>query len=168
MQLYLVRHGHALDRESPEAVNDEMRWLTDEGREETSATAHVLKKLGVKPHAVLSSPLVRARQTAEVICEVVGPSSGPVICEHLAPHGSLSSIVDTVREHGPAKQLVLVGHMPDISTVIGYLISGHQHEPVHMRTAGGCRVDLPDDHIQPGHGDIRWLLPPKIAARLLS
>jgi len=168
MRIYLVRHGDAVEPTTPGVNSDAERWLTDLGREETGWTAGILKQLGVQPDLILSSPYVRAYQTAEIIGEVVGPSSTPATSENLIYGGSFSGILDDIRSHGDPGQVVLTGHMPSIGELIGWLCWNDRRSGVRMRTAGMARVDLPDDRIAPDWGDLRWLLAPKASRRLLG
>jgi phosphohistidine phosphatase len=167
MELYLMRHGEAIDRSLPEAADDAARWLTEEGREETSIMARFLHRLGVKPDLALSSPLVRARQTAEVVADLIGPSRIE-LCEDLVYGGSFSGILQAISEHAPARRVLLTGHMPSIGRLVGWLAWNQRDSEIRMRTAAICRIDLPDDGLSPGYGDIRWLMSPKQAAKTLE
>src|SRR5260370_4209978 len=75
MRLYLMRHGIAIDREDPDCPSDPERYLTPKGIQRTRAAARGLRALRVKPTALLTSPFVRAVQTGEVVCEVLGLDS---------------------------------------------------------------------------------------------
>src|SRR6202140_5468933 len=79
MRLYLVRHGVAVDREDPDSPPDTERPLTPKGVKKSHAAAVGLRALGVKPDAVLTSPWLRAVQTAEIFCEVIGFPSNKII-----------------------------------------------------------------------------------------
>lgn len=168
MRIYLVRHGDAIDRGASEVTSDAERWLTDLGREEVGWTAGILKKLGVQPDLILSSPYVRAYQTAEIIGEIAGPSATPETSDNLVYGGSFSGILNDISTHGSPKHVVLTGHMPSIGELIGWLCWNDRRCAVRMRTAGMARVDLPDDRVGPGWGDFRWLLPPKASRRLVG
>src|SRR5581483_8354066 len=72
MRLYLMRHGIAIDREDPDCPPDPERFLTPKGIQRTRAAARGLRALRVKPAALLTSPYVRAVQTGEIVCEVLG------------------------------------------------------------------------------------------------
>ncbi len=75
MRLYLMRHGIAIDREDPDCPPDPERYLTPKGIQRTRAAARGLRALRVKPTALLTSPFVRAVQTGEIVCEVLGLDS---------------------------------------------------------------------------------------------
>lgn len=85
MRLYIVRHGIAVDRADPAATTDEERWLTDEGKAKTRLVALGLQALGVEIDAIFSSPLVRARQTAEVLAKVLHPARRLRLTETSSP-----------------------------------------------------------------------------------
>lgn len=167
MELYLMRHGDAIDRELPEAEDDAARWLTEEGQDETAIMARFLHRLGVKPQLALSSPLVRAHQTAEIVANLVGPAQ-ITICEDLVYGGSFSAILQAIADHGPVKQVLLTGHMPSIGRLVGWLAWNQRDCELRMRTASICRVDLPNENATPGFGDLRWLMPPKLARKALE
>lgn len=160
-----MRHGDAVDRMDPAMKTDEMRPLTDQGKDEVAAMARVLAQLGVKPDAILTSPLVRARETAEIVAAELGGGK-PAVSDELAPDGALSGVLNDILNAGPPKQVLLSGHMPGVGRMVGYLTWASSEIVVPMRTAAVCRVDLPDESPFPGTGDLRWLLPPRIAGRL--
>ena len=167
MRIYLVRHGDAVDRAMPGIGSDAERWLTDLGREETGSTAGILRRLGAEPDLILSSPYTRAHQTAEIIAAAFDPAPPIETTEHLIYGGSFSEVLEAIAGHGNAQQIVLTGHMPSIGEMVGWLCWNDRRCAIRMRTAGMARVDLPDDRIAPGWGDLRWLIPPKAARRLL-
>ena len=78
MRLYLMRHGIAIDREDPDCPTEEERYLTSKGIDRTRSAAHGLAELKVKPAVLLTSPLVRAVQTGEIVCEVLDLDPGDV------------------------------------------------------------------------------------------
>lgn len=168
MQIYLVRHGDAIDRALAGVRTDDERWLTDEGREEVGWTARLLAKLEVEPDLILSSPLVRAVQTAEIIRDVTGPAREPALSEHLIHGGSFAGVLNDIASHGSPRKVVLCGHMPSIGEMVGWLAWNERLAGPRMRTGAVARVDLPDDSVIPGWGDLRWLIPPKTARRLLD
>lgn len=168
MRLYLVRHGDAIHDASAGYRSDAERWLTDRGREEVGWTAQLLERLGVRPDLILSSPLVRARQTAEIIAGAFDPQPPLEFSDHLVHGGSFAGILHDLQQHGSLNDVVLTGHMPSIGELVGWLCWNDRASAVQMRTAAVARVDLPDDRIAPGWGDLRWLFPPKAARRLVG
>jgi phosphohistidine phosphatase len=168
VQIYIVRHGDAINRDDPRVTSDEMRELTSEGRDEVELMSLLLARLDVKPDLILTSPLIRARQTAEIIASVTGAQSAPSVSDELAPGGSLAAVLNDILSHGRPKQTVLTGHMPGVGAMAAYLIWREPHMALPFRTGEICRVDLPDDSPVAGYGDLRWAIPPRIASRLIG
>ena len=168
MEMYIIRHGDAIDRNDPQVTGDAMRWLTETGRDEVAVSARLLATLGVVPDLVLTSPMVRARQTAEIVTDLIGPASGPEISEHLVYGGSLAGVLEDILHRGHPARVVLAGHMPSVGALVGYLAWGRPENEVPFRTGEVCRIDLPDDVPMPGYGDVRWLIPPRIARKILG
>ena len=167
MEIYIIRHGDAWDPTAPWITSDEMRPLTDKGRDEVALMARLLGRLGVRPDAILSSPLVRARQTAEILAEELG-AGGPSESAHLAPGGLAADVLNDITALGRGRAVVLAGHMPGVGRLAGYLLGQEIEFGIPFRTAEICRIDLPDDALVPGLGDLRWLIPPKVARKLLG
>ena len=171
MELYILRHGDAVDRVTGGYARDEDRPLTEQGREEARLAGGALAALGVRPDLLLVSPLVRARQTAELAAEALRPRRGPLESAALAPGGRPEEVLAALRGamHGEgasgAGSALLVGHMPDLGELVGWLVWGQLDLAVPLRTGGVCRVDLPDQPA-PSTGDLRWLLPPRLLRRL--
>src|SRR5688572_8937065 len=134
MEIYIVRHGDALDRDDPAVTSDAMRPLTERGRTEVAAMAAVMERLGVKPELVLTSTLVRARQTAEIITDALGPRGGPTVSDELVYGGSLAAVLNDILAHGRPAQVVLAGHMPSVGHMIGWLCWNELENAVAMRT----------------------------------
>lgn len=168
MQIYVVRHGKALDYHDPQVTSDEMRWLIDEGRDEVATVAALLARLGVRPDVVLSSPLVRARETAEILASELGVSSGVTSCDELAPGGSPAGVLEAIVRQRTARHVVVAGHMPGVSRLVGYLVHQDAEAGFGFQTGAIARVELLGDDLAPGAGRLRWLIPPSVAARLLS
>lgn len=168
MQLYLIRHGDAVDRALADVATDEERWLTEEGRQEVQCSAQLMAKLDVQIDLILSSPLVRAWQTAEIIAEIAAPNAESAASQHLIHGGSFSGILDDLRRHGNPAQVALTGHMPSIGALAGWLCWNQRESGIRMRTAEVARIDLPDDRVAPGWGDLRWLMAPQQARKLID
>jgi phosphohistidine phosphatase len=165
MKIYLVRHGIATERIGGAVLNDSMRPLTDEGRTESRAVAHGLKKINVKPSFFVSSPLVRAKQTAEIFQEVLAGQSDVKICDALAPGGSPATLYRFLRELGNFQEIMLFGHEPDIGMLAATLLDAAQDLQIPFKKAGVCRVDVFD--LPPTTpGILKWFITPKLASAL--
>jgi phosphohistidine phosphatase len=161
-ELYLIRHGLAEER-GDAWPDDNKRPLTDEGISRMRKAARGLARLGVTVDVVLSSPLVRARQTAEIVAAGLNPRPTLVNIDSLAPDGSYAAIVADLEKHGRKTRIALVGHEPAVGELAARLI-GSRH-PLELKKGAVCRIDL--DEIPPGGpGHLRWLLTPKILSSL--
>ncbi|BAZ25017.1 phosphohistidine phosphatase SixA [Kalymmatonema gypsitolerans NIES-4073] len=161
MELYLIRHGIAEERRPD--IKDEERSLTKEGRQKTEKVAQRLKKLGLNFDLIATSPLVRARQTAEILI-AAGLSSKLEECTYLAPDGRIDSwVVDWLeaRNYSPQTQLALVGHEPDLSAWAEILLWGQAKATLVLKKAGMIGVKLPEKGSPLGRSQMYWLTPPK-------
>ncbi|HEY9776096.1 MAG TPA: phosphohistidine phosphatase SixA [Planktothrix sp.] len=167
MKLYLVRHGIAQERLGGAVLNDSQRPLTDEGRHETRQVAQALKKLGVRADIVVSSPLTRARQTAEIFNEVLGEKDEVKIADALAPGGSSSGVYKFLQKLNAAEEVFCVGHEPDIGKLAASLMWAGPELDIPFKKAGVLRVDVPD--VPPTiPGTLKWFITPKIASHLVK
>ncbi|WP_305044026.1 SixA phosphatase family protein [Geoalkalibacter sp.] len=120
MKLYLVRHAKAVERAFD--IPEEYRYLTPEGRERFRAVAGSLRKKGMAPEVIVSSPLVRAVQTAEILAEALTFNGPLTIDEALAPGFGLEGLHRVLGRHPGAASLACVGHNPDLSDLGGALL----------------------------------------------
>jgi phosphohistidine phosphatase len=161
-ELYLVRHGLAEER-GDMWPDDSKRPLTEEGMSRMRKAVRGLARLGVSLDAVLTSPLVRARQTAEIVAGGLDPRPSVVNVESLAPDGTYTAVVADLEKHARKTRIGLVGHEPAIGELAARLI-GSRH-PIAFKKGAVCRIDV--DQIPPGGpGDLQWLLTPKILRSL--
>ncbi|WP_124978674.1 phosphohistidine phosphatase SixA [Aphanothece sacrum] len=160
-QIYLIRHGIAVERN--EDIKDETRPLTDKGRQKTTEIGQKLGEMGVKFDIILSSPLVRAWETAEILQKA---KLSEKISEFapLAPGGSLQAWVNwwlnscyNKDEHS----LALVGHQPDLGEWAELLIWGSSRDKITVKKAGIIGLTLPQTVTPIGQGELFLLTSPK-------
>ena len=121
VKLILVRHAAAVERS--EDIAEELRYLTFEGRAFFRKTARTMLKSGVEPCLILSSPLVRAVQTADILAEALS-FIGPVVLKNqLAPGFDVEALQRLLTEYRQADELVIVGHEPDLGKIVSTLLS---------------------------------------------
>ena len=161
-ELYFVRHGVAEER-GDAWPDDAKRPLTDEGMSRVRKAARGLARLGVSVEVVLTSPLVRARQTAELVAAGLDPRPSLVNVDSLAPDGTYAAVVADLEKHARKTRIALVGHEPMMGELAARLI-GSRH-PIEFKKGGVCRIDL-EDLPPAGPGDLRWMLTPKILRAL--
>jgi phosphohistidine phosphatase len=151
--LYFLRHGKS---GSPRPTDDDARELTDRGRAALVAAAPLLRRLNLRPDVVISSPLPRALQTAELACEAVGGT--PTVDDRLRPGARWTDMGRAMADHPDARRVMFVGHEPDLSRAIVELTGAAS---VRMRKGGLACVEfygIPE----PGGGEIAWLIDPDL------
>jgi len=156
MQVYLIRHGIAVDREDPNCPPDTERPLTPKGRKRTEAAAMGLRALDVKPSAVLTSPWLRALQTAEIFCEAMGfPHKKIIRTDSLK---GTSTPADLMRELQTIKGKVVLcfGHEPHLHLMIGHVL--HTNAKItELKKAGLALLEL--ERLSPPQGRLIALYP---------
>ncbi len=159
MHLLLIRHADAGDRKAWDG-DDADRPLSDEGRRQASALADALKARGLSASAVVTSPYVRTRQTAELVAAGWLPEGHePVDCEYLTPDGFRKKrLVRFLHEVG-GELLVVVAHAPSIDEFAGWLL-GTDGEAVEFEKGGAALLTF-DGPIEKGGGTLRWMLTPE-------
>lgn len=159
-ELLIVRHAIAEDRNlsSASGMRDADRQLTDKGSSKMREIARVLHKILPSPGLLLSSPYLRTRQTAILLAELWQTPVEP--CEHLAPGGDLEALLVRLADSHSNGLMVVVGHEPDLSELIGLLLCGKQHSFVRMKKGGAALIRL-DEPVRPGCGELQWLMNPK-------
>jgi phosphohistidine phosphatase len=161
-ELYFVRHGLAEER-GDAWPDDTKRPLTEEGMSRLRKAVRGLAGMGVSIDVVLTSPLVRARQTADIVAGGLDPRPSIVSVDSLAPAGSYAAVLADLEKHARKCRLALVGHEPMLGELAARLI-GSRH-PIEFKKGGVCRIDV-EDLPPAGPGDLRWLLTPKILRAL--
>ena len=158
IELYLVRHGVAEDR-GVAWRDDTKRPLSEEGISRLRKSVRGLAAFDISFDIILTSPLVRTRQTAEILANGFDPRPTIAAIESLAPGGSPAAVLSDLEKHAKRKRIVLVGHEPGIGELAGRLI-GSKHA-VPFKKGAVCRIDV--ESLSPAApGELRWFLPPKI------
>ena len=161
-ELYLIRHGVAEER-GDAWPDDTKRPLSEGGMERMRKAARGLARLNISIDIVLTSPLVRARQTADILVSALAPRPALVTIDSLAPEGTYAALMADLEKHGRKDRLALVGHEPGIGELAARLI-GSRHS-FEFKKGAVCRIDV--DEIPPaGPGDLRWMMSPKILASI--
>ncbi|MGE5176197.1 MAG: phosphohistidine phosphatase SixA [Hyphomicrobiales bacterium] len=166
MELYVVRHAIAVDHGDPAYPNDDDRPLTPEGIHKFRLAARGLKEIGAKPKRIVSSPLVRARQTAEILRDMVAPNVEITISKALHPATSYADVVKEVRKY-KEDVIAVVGHEPHLSGLTSYLLmGGGQAAAIEFKKGAVARI-LFEDGPAAGSGMLEWLIQPG-ALRMLA
>ncbi|MFZ3200583.1 MAG: phosphohistidine phosphatase SixA [Candidatus Acidiferrales bacterium] len=162
MILYIVRHGIAVDRNDPKSPPEPERPLTAAGVQKTRAAALGLRALDVKPDAVITSPYVRAAQTAEIFAEALGfPPEKIRVSETLKP---TANPAETLKEIArlKAREAMCVGHAPQLDLMIAQL-AGARGVFTELKKAGVACLEHATGHAR---WELRWILTPKVLRKL--
>lgn len=159
MRLYFLRHGIAAERDAWQG-DDFDRPLTDEGRKRMAREAKTIAQLGLDLDAIITSPLVRAVQTAEIVAEALRMPKAPVADERLGPDFDTRQLAAIQADHPEDGAIMLVGHEPTMSETIGRLIGAAR---VDLKKGALACVELPDG--SSSAGELLWLAPPKLLTR---
>ena len=161
MNLYLLRHGLAVEPGTPGYAKDADRPLTPKGERKLIKIASAMKALELQFDRVLFSPYVRARGTAVMIAKELGLEKKLEKCDALTPGGSLREVIETLKRLSPPREnVMLVGHEPSMSELAALLISGETNVSITMKKGGLCMLTA--ETLRPGRcASLEWLLTPK-------
>ncbi len=161
MQVYLLRHGIA--EEGSTGRSDADRELTADGRKKLRQVLVAAADAGVAPTLILSSPLQRALQTADIAKHALGYKGNVLHTKALAPGSRVEQVWEEIRVHRDESSVLLVGHNPLFSNLAAYLM-GSKTAQIHFKKGAMMRVDLENFLSQP-KGTLRWYLTAKLAAK---
>lgn len=162
LELYLVRHGIAADR-GDDYPDDSKRPLTGDGIARLRKEAKALEALGVAFDHIISSPLVRTKQTADVFAEAMKPKPPVATIDALAPAGTPSGVIQELAKHARKGRIAVVGHEPNLGELAAKLIGART--AIEFKKGTICRIDF--EVLPPkGIGQLRWLLPPKVLRKI--
>ena len=157
-QLYLIRHGVAEER-GQAWPDDTKRPLSPDGIDRMHLSVRGLARLGVRLDLVLTSPLVRTRQTAEIVAAGVDGRPALMVAESLAPGGTYESLEAELKKLARRAEIALVGHEPGIGHLAARLIGSRR--ALEFKKGSVCRIDLAS--LPPtGPGILRWFATPKM------
>ncbi len=161
MELYLVRHANAVKREAWVPRRDKSRPLTKNGARKMRRIARGMRALGIRADLILSSPFLRARETAEIIAaELEIPALE--LTRHLEPAADVNRLCAFLgRRTESAESVVLVGHEPGLSSLVGLLLGGKG--TAVMKKGGLCKLRVGRLHCGPC-AVLEWLVPPRVLA----
>jgi phosphohistidine phosphatase len=161
MNLYLLRHGLAVEPGTHGFSNDSERPLTPKGERKLWRIAEAMEALKLSFDVILSSPYKRARQTAEIVAEAFNARKKLESSEALAPSGDPKKLFKRLADKSPAPEdVLLVGHEPYLSELVSLLVSGERDLRVVMKKGGLCKLEL--NSLKAGRcASLAWLLTPK-------
>ncbi|HYR87080.1 MAG TPA: phosphohistidine phosphatase SixA [Terriglobia bacterium] len=157
MEIYILRHGIAVERGTPGYKRDGDRPLTKEGVEKMRQIAEAMRAMGLKFDVILSSPYVRAKATADIVADVL--EEDVTLTDSLLPEADPAELIDEINEEKP-ELVLLVGHEPDLSAVISMLICGKRNADIELKKGGLAKLTA--ETLTVGKcATLNWLLTPK-------
>jgi phosphohistidine phosphatase len=161
MDLLIIRHAVAGDRDSfaKTGKRDELRPITEEGTRKMLRAAQGLRRVVEQIDYLATSPLVRARQTAQIVADEFGIQVSEKT-DVLSPEAKLSQFAQWLDEHRSRDVVAIVGHEPHLSTLVTWLVSGVDESRVELGKGGACLLTL-DGRPRKGGARLRWLLTPR-------
>ncbi len=160
MLLVIVRHAIAVPHGTKGATEEE-RPLTEEGIEKMNKAARGLKGLDIQPDIILTSPLVRARQTAEIVRKALGGKVLLETCDALSPAGNRGDVYQALQQRSNLASVVIVGHQPSLGEIAGEIAWGSKEHYVELKKGGACCLEI--ENLQPTpRGVLLWLATPAL------
>ncbi len=161
MDIVLLRHAEAEPLGESNHFCDEERALTEGGRKQIMEVARSLKSLEMHFSLIASSPLVRARQTAEIVARVLKHSPPVMLWEELCPGASSLKVFERIKSAGPLDMILLTGHEPDMGILASSLLVRSGKIDMPFKKAGLCRIQV--EQMPPLlPGELKWMVPPKL------
>jgi phosphohistidine phosphatase len=158
LELYLIRHGIAAER-GDEYPDDSKRPLTNGGIARLRKEAKALEAIGVAIDHIVTSPLVRTKQTADVFAESLKSKPSVSASDALAPASTPAAVVQELGKHVKKGRVALVGHEPNLGELAARLIGARI--PLEFKKGAICRIDF--ETLPPkGVGQLRWFITPKM------
>jgi phosphohistidine phosphatase len=158
LELYLIRHGVAAER-GDDYPDDSKRPLTSAGISRLRKEARALDELNVGFDHIITSPLVRTRQTADVFAETMKSKPSVSTSDALAPAGAPTAVIQDLAKHMRKGRIAIVGHEPNLGELAARLIGARN--PLEFKKGAICRIDF---EIFPpkGTGHLRWFVTPRM------
>lgn len=165
MNVYIIRHGIAVDIGERGVMCDADRMLSAEGCEKTAAAARGLKQLEVRPDLIVTSPLVRARETAELVGRELGYDRPVEVCDLLEPGADPPRMIAWLAQRKETS-IALTGHMPHTADLASLMLSSTYETGLVFKKAAAAAIHF-DARPAPGRGYLLWHMPPR-ALRMLG
>ena len=163
MDLCIVRHGIAIDREDPKCPPDPERYLTEEGVDKTKQVAKAIAALGITPDLLLSSPYVRAMQSAEIFANALKYSKQKIRrTDLLLPGAEPSALFRDLAKDKQASSVFVFGHAPHLDELIAAAIAS-KHHITALKKAGVAALKL--KRVSPPSAEFLWLATPRLLRR---
>ena len=161
MELYIIRHAIAEEPGTPGYEDDSQRPLTERGRKKMRKIAKGLKGLEKPVDLILTSPYLRATQTAEILAKTLDLEEDKIIqTDHLSPTGYADNLIQAINEkYSNIENIALVGHEPYLSGLVSMLLAGDPDISLNLKKGGVCCLSI-DNLTYARCANLNWLLSP--------
>jgi len=165
MEVYILRHGMAQERDAKKYPDDRLRPLTIEELERMREIVRGLLKIGAEFDAIYDSGYTRARQTAEVVTDAYRIDNRDIqTSSALEPDHDPAEVLELLTANRSNKRILLVGHEPHLSKTVAFFIGLRSGGAIDFKKGALCRIDF--DDIKKGAGTLVWFLPPKVLRKI--
>ncbi len=164
-ELYIMRHGVAVTRGSAGFSDDSKRPLTPEGKTKMREIVSGLSRAGFDLDWIVTSPLVRAVETAEIVADSLGSNVPMDFCDALSPGGSAEALIAFLAKHPNRKRVLVVGHEPDLSETAARLMGAGRHANLALKKGGCCLITF-DEFPPKSPGQLVWWLTPRFLRKM--
>jgi len=164
-ELYIMRHGIAVMRGVTSMIDDAKRTLTAEGKEKMREIASVLVRAGLEADWIVSSPLVRAAETAEIVGEAQSSKPPLDLCDALRPGGDPEALITFLAKRSNRRHVLVVGHEPDLGELAARLIGAGRNANMPFKKGGCCLITF-SEFPPKSPGRLVWWLPPRVMKKL--
>jgi phosphohistidine phosphatase len=160
MNIFLLRHGIAAEPGAPGIKSDAERPLIPKGEQRLRAAAAAMEKMDLSFDVIISSPFLRAKQTAEIVAKILKLERNLTFSSDLIPGGNQQALIRQLNGLKPAPEnILLVGHEPFLSRLIALLATGDTTAAIDMKKGSLCKLETED--LEYGHcATLKWLLTP--------
>ena len=164
-EFYIMRHGIAVTRGSAGFSDDTKRPLTPEGKKKMQEITRGLAQMGFDVDWIVTSPLVRAAETAEIVAESLDGNVPVDFCDALRPGGSPEALIQFLAKHANRKRVLVVGHEPDLSELAARLMGAGRHANLAFKKGGCCLITF-DEFPPKSSGQLVWWLTPRLLRKM--
>ena len=165
MNLYIVRHAIAIAQGTPGYEEDSQRPLTDAGRKKMKRIVKGLCELGIELDSIVTSPYIRAKDTAMILAKEFNMQDKVVLSDSLIPPGNFETLIQEVREKYDVENLAIVGHEPMLSSLVSWLTTGNTAMKIVFKKGGVAYLST-DNLYGEGRATLQWLLTPSLLVKI--
>jgi phosphohistidine phosphatase len=164
-EFYIMRHGIAVTRGSAGFSDDSKRPLTPEGKQKMRQIVKGLSRLGFDVDWIVTSPLVRAAETAEIVAGLLGGNVPMDFCDALSPGGSAEALISFLAKRPNRKRVLVIGHEPDLSEMAARLLGAGRHANLAFKKGGCCLITF-TEFPPKSPGQLAWWLTPRLLRKV--